>query len=174
MMRIDLVGQFCAGEVCASAPRAATTAAAARVARNVRRSRMCASVASPIVTRVGRSETWGRRCRQMSRPPDFVSLNPGYMPPCGLAPRNPPTRGTSLPQTLQPPAVEIERHSGDVACAFRAQEHDGVGKLCRRAEAAQRIFARRDSPRVVVRLNAQLPLQPLRIHAPKIGVDPAR
>src|SRR5712675_990418 len=90
-------------------------------------------------------------------------LRPDPVAYCALRAARP-----SLPQTLEPAAVEIERDAGDVACPFRAQEHDGVGKLGRGAEAAKRILSRRNPPGVVVRLHAELLLQALRIHPPQV------
>src|SRR5215470_7444315 len=139
MIRIDLVGQLCAGEICASARPAASVAAQPNAAHQVRILRILAPprLLPPPCGPCGEGRGGGS-CRgaqecQLARPP----------PPTSPHKRE---GGSSLPQTLEPSAVEIERDAGDVARPLRAEEHDGVGKLRRGAEAAKRIFPRRNPP----------------------------
>src|SRR6266478_9122451 len=137
-MRIDLVGQLCAGEVWASARPAARVAAKANAAHHVKTLRMLAlrslvlsnpSCRKPLADHLpleggGRPASAGREgvtalqrvLRRCHPTPD--RLRRSHPPPAGEGGRA-IARCYSLPQTLEPAAVEIERDAGDVACPFR-------------------------------------------------------
>ncbi len=72
----------------------------------------------------------------------------------------------ALPKTLQPAAIEIEGHAGDVACALRAQERNGTRQFLWFAETTECIFLCGKASRLFLFGNTELFLQSASMLAP--------
>src|SRR5919201_3436429 len=78
-----------------------------------------------------------------------------------------------LPETLQAPAVDVQRDAGDEAGTLGAEKRDGVGELLRPAPPAERILARGDAPRFIFARDTELGDEAGDVARPHSGVDPA-